>query len=271
MKFDSNQAWQQASAAIAGNREVLLALAGVFFLLPTLVVALLFPQPELAPGMSNEASMKAMSDYYASAMPFMIPAAIVQMAGTLAMLTLFTDRSRPTVGEAIRTGFAAIVPYFLAQMLFALAIGLGGGLLIGIAGATGAAALVAIAVMGVVALVIYGLVRTALVAPVISVEGERNPVAALRRSWALTRGNTARILLFFALVAIAFLIVTIIAMALAGLVLALVAGPEGVRVGGAVISSAVGAVMTLYFVAMIAAVHRQLAGPSREASSEPFE
>ena len=37
MKFDSNGAWLDAMAAVRANRQVLLAVAGVFFLLPTLL------------------------------------------------------------------------------------------------------------------------------------------------------------------------------------------------------------------------------------------
>ena len=40
MKFDSNRAWREASAAASANREVLVAVAGVFFLLPGLASVL---------------------------------------------------------------------------------------------------------------------------------------------------------------------------------------------------------------------------------------
>jgi len=50
-----------------------------------------------------------------------------------------------------------------------------------------------------------------------------------------------------------------------------------VKIGGsknaslAVLSAAMGAAMALYFVAIIAAVHRQLAGPSPEATAGLFD
>jgi hypothetical protein len=269
MKFDSNLAWKQASSAIAANREVLLALSGVFFLLPSLAFGLFFPQPEPAAGQNEQQLLALMGDYYSSAMPFMIPMALVQAAGTLALLTLFTDRSRPTVGEAIRQGIAGIVPYFLAQIM--LGIGVVGGVLLAIGALTGAAALVGLAIAVVVALAIYAAIKTSLVAPIIAVERERNPVAAIRRSWLLTKGNSARIGLFYALVIVVFFVVMMILMALVGIVLALVAGDEIARVVAAVVSSTLGSVMTLYLVGIVAAIHRQLAGPSQEAASAPFE
>ena len=36
MKFDMNAAWREATGMIAANREVLMIVAGVFFLLPSL-------------------------------------------------------------------------------------------------------------------------------------------------------------------------------------------------------------------------------------------
>ena len=46
MRFDSNQAWKDAASAVSANRDVLLALAGVFFVLPSFAFTLLYPQPE---------------------------------------------------------------------------------------------------------------------------------------------------------------------------------------------------------------------------------
>lgn len=269
--FDSSLAWKQASSAIAANRDVVLALAGVFFLLPGLALSLFFPQPEPVVGATPEQMMAQMSDYYLAILPFAIPMVLFQALGTLTLLTLLTDRTRPTVGEAIRMGAAGIIPYFLAQILLGLGGGLVGGTLLAVAAATGSAALGAIGVGALVALFVYVAVRTSLSAPVIAVEGERNPVAALRRSWALTQGNAGRIALFYFLVGLAFLVVIMIASTLIGILLSLLASDHVTMVVMAVVSSAFNALLALYFVAIIAAVHGQLAGPSPEAVSETFE
>lgn len=271
MTFNSNLAWKEASAAIAANRDVLLALAGVFFLLPSLAFGLFFPQPEPAPGLSEQQLMTLMSEYYASAMPVVIPMALVQAAGTLAMLTMLTDRSRPTVGEAIRQGFGGIVPYLLAQLLLGIGLGLAGGVLLAVASVSGIGALVAVAIVAILLAVAYAAIRTSLTGPIIAVERERNPVAALRRSWRLTSGNSARIGVFYLLVVVVFAVLSAVIMAVTGIVLALVAGGEAARIVATVLSAAIGAAMALYFVAMIAAVHRQLAGPSPETAAGLFD
>jgi hypothetical protein len=270
MTFDSNRAWKEASAAVIANRDVLLALAGVFFLLPSLAFALLMPAPEAQPGATPQQAVAAMTAYYAAAAPFLIPMTIVQAAGTLGLLALFTDKRRPTVGEAIRLGFVGLLPYIGVQLLLGVALGLGFAVLGGIAAASGVQALVVIVIVGVVLGGGYVVVKTSLAAPIIVVEGVRNPVVALRRSWLLTKGNSVRLALFYLLLAVVSAIIVTIIMAVVGVLATLFAGGEPARVIAAILSSTLGSVMTLYFVAVIAAAHRQLAGPSADRVSETF-
>ncbi|KAG5734223.1 hypothetical protein E4T56_gene12049, partial [Termitomyces sp. T112] len=74
----SNMAWRTAHSAILANRDVLLAMAGVFFLLPRLAFALLMPEPPSAQGMSPAQSMQAIEEFYTRAMPYMIPMILFQ-------------------------------------------------------------------------------------------------------------------------------------------------------------------------------------------------
>ncbi|MBV1917064.1 MAG: glycerophosphoryl diester phosphodiesterase membrane domain-containing protein [Sphingomonadaceae bacterium] len=268
MKFDSNRAWKRATSAISANREVVYALAGVFFLVPGLAMALLFPAPEPTAGLDRDAAMALVSDYYVSILPYLIPMVIFQAAGTLALLTLLTDRGRPTVGEAISMGLKGIIPYVLAQLALGLGIGLVCGALFAL---TTLAGVPAIGLIAAALVFVYAWIKTSLVAPIIAVEGERNPIAALRRSWRLTSSNSARIALFYLLVIIAFSIVILAVTAIVGIVLALFADAYAVGLAGAVITSAFNAVMALYFVAIVAATHHQLAGHSPETVSATFD
>ena len=271
MKFDSNQAWKQAAAQVSANRDVLLALAGVFFLLPSLAVSLLLPQPQPAAGATPEQMVEQAMTAYTSALPFVIPLLLLQALGVLAMLTLFTDRRRPTVGESIKLALTGIVPYVLAQLLLGLAIGLIASALGVIAAVTQSIALVAAMVVVIALVAIWLVVRTSLTAPVIAVEHVRNPLTALQRSWLLTKGNSLRLALFYLLVGIVFLVVIAVVMAIIGILLALVASEGVATTVAAVVSAAMGAAMTVYLIAIIAAVHRQLAGPSAEAVGATFE
>jgi len=270
MKFDSNLAWQQASTAVSANREVVLALAGVFFMLPALGLALIFPAPEPAPGASGEEVMALLSDYFETILPVVVPMVLFQAVGTLGLLTLLTDRKRPTVGEAIGQGLRAVPAYLLAQLIFSIGFGVTGGLLALIGAASGIAAIAAAGMTVAFVLAIYVWIRTSLVGPVIVVEGERNAITALLRSWRLTRNNAGRIGLFYLLVGIAFLVASMVISLVVGILLALLGGAEISKLGEVVVSSGVSAVMTLYFVAIIAATHRQLAGSAPATDSDFF-
>ena len=206
MKFDSSRAWKEASGAISANRDAVFALAGVFFLLPGLVLALFFPQPEPQAGMDEQAIVAMATDYYISILPVLVPTVVVQALGTLALIDLLYLDARPTVGEAIRKGGGGVVAYVLAQILLGLGVGLVGGLVATIFALFGAPVLAAVGIVLAIGVAVYAGVRTSLAGPIIALENERNPVSALRGSWRLTSGHAGRIALFYLLVAVAFII-----------------------------------------------------------------
>lgn len=270
MTFDSNRAWNEASRAVSANKEVVLAIAGVFFLLPQLIFTIFFPAPEMGTGLSEQQVMDAVSAYYASILPVMIPVALCQGLGTLSLLCLLDTDRRPTVGEAIGGGLRGLVPYLLAQILmgFALmAIGLGAAVLFGAIGGTVGA--VAGLLIGLILVIPVG-VRLSLVGPVIAVGKQRNPLLALAASWRLTHGNTARIFGFYALLFLAMMALLILANVVT-LPIALVAPKNIATLVGAGIEAVLGAIMALYFVAVIGQVHRQLSGTPVETLTSPFE
>lgn len=271
MRFDSNQAWKDAASAVTANRDVLLALGGVFFALPSFAFTVFYPQPEPPAGAAAEQLFELMGAFYRQAWPILLAIAAVQMVGTLAMLALFTDRSRPTVGQALAQGVNGLLPVIAAQLLLGMGLGLVALIPLAAAGATGIAAAVALVIVLAGAVMLWAYIRSSLVSPAVMVDGIRNPVAALRRSFELTRGNAGRIAVFFLLLVIAFIIVVGVVSALFGLVVEMIVGGETATTLTALVSSAGEAVMAVYFVAVVAAVHRQLAGPSSDVTAARFE
>jgi hypothetical protein len=271
MKLDSNLAWQDAQAAIKGNREVLLALAGVFFMVPALAFALLYPQPQMPAGASPQQVATMAEGFYRGAFPYMLPMLIAQILGAMAILTLFTDRTRPTVGGAIGHAVIDTIVFLVAMLLFWILCGLVLGLVLGLVSLTGNPALAALAVAASLAVMLYALVRVAMVMPAIAVEGERNPLRALRRGWTLTRGNAARIFLIVLLLFVAYMVITTALSAVGGIAFALALGVKAGQIATAVLTSAAASVFTLYVIAMLAMIHRQLAGTSAEAIGKTFD
>jgi hypothetical protein len=262
MKFDGNLAWKQASAQVTANRDVLIALAGVFLLLPSLALGLLMPQPAPAAGLAPQQLAQMMGIYYLKALPLFIVLLLLQALGTLSMLTLFTDRDRPTVGESIRHGATGIVSYLVAQVVLGFVLAFVALVVVSLSAVSGSKVVVIAVAILVGFAAIYIWARMSLAAPVIAVEGVRNPIAALVRSWKLTAPDVWRLILFYVLVILAFAsVITVITM-LVGIVIALVASGQSALVTGEIVRSILGTAVSVYLVALLAAVHRQLAGPS---------
>ena len=279
MKFNGNLAWQQAIAAVAAHRDVLFAVAGVFFLLPALATGFFLTDVQAMMLTNAQAVPPAAATKF-----FLIGfgAALVQAVGTMTLLALLTDRKRPTVGEAIGIGLravptviAAAVLLMIAMMLATVPVSLLAGLM---AAAAGPAAVVVV-----IALLVgfaYVMTKLSLLLPVIVIDRTFNPVAALLRSWRLTKGNSVRLFFFYLLLFVAYLVIAIVF----GLLFSLFVGGgmAAMQGGGAqagagatlamsLVSGVIGTVASVILTAILAAVHHQLSGPSPDAVSATFE
>lgn len=280
MKFDSNRAWNEAIAAVSANRQVLLPVAGVFFLLPALLssVFLAEAQAEILAGFGKaEVVERIVGENLALFLGFGIGGALIQGLGYLAVMALVGDRTRPTVGQAIvdaRRALPTLAGAFLIAMtgMFVatlVLVGLLASLLAVVAG-VGIASVVAAGAAGM--LMVYVSVKLSLVVPVVVAEGVRNPVVAMIRSWQLTRRNSIRLCGFFALLTIGYVAISFVAaLALIGPVALLAGEGQVLTLFSGVVSSTIGAVASVVLVSVLAHVHRQLAGPWSAATSQTFE
>jgi hypothetical protein len=265
-RFDSNRAWQDASSAVSANRDMLIALAGVFLVLPAFAITVLNPPPEPPTGADFKAVLEMLGTYFKAAWPGYLLVGLINTIGTMAALALFGHASRPTVGQAITQGLTtapvAIVVQILQGFLLTGAIMLPSALL-AMAGSPGLAALGILIGVG---LAIYLAVRLCLANAVIAIDGLRNPIAALQRSFALTRANVGRLLVFFVLLVLAFVISLQLLQLLIGLLAELLAGGEAAKLIAALTGSILSAAMTVYLLAATAASHRQLTGSAAQQS-----
>jgi hypothetical protein len=279
MKFDSNRAWREASAAASANREVLVAVAGVFFLLPGLASVLFLSdfQADMMANFGNpDAAERIMEGMTGPVVGFGLISFLLQAIGYLAMLALLTDRTRPTVGEAIGAAIkalpvviGAVLLFFGGYMLAIVVLAVLAGVLAQVAGLGAVAVLMG---LGLIGGVVYAGVRLSLVLPVIVIDRVHNPVAALARSWRLTRGNSMRLLAFYLLLGLAYLVIVMVVGMMSMTLATLVAGQGKVSmlIGG-LVTGVVGAAASALFTAILAAIHRQLAGPSAEAIGATFD
>lgn len=283
MKFDGNRAWNDAVRAVSANREVLLVLAGVFFFLPGLVAALFLSgfQAEMANSVAavmaapkNPAALQQMMHAYADIAPYFLLLLLVQTLGYMAMLALLTDARRPTVGEAMAIGARSLPPligtiliFFLGYVLASLPMGL--VLMACVAGLgpqLGAAIGITIDMVAMLLMV----TRLSLTLPVIVIERLHRPFSALQRSWQITSGSTLRLLAFYMMLGIAYIVISIALSALLKLLTAMTGTGPGFALISGGIGGITGAITSIVLTAILAAVHHQLSGPSRGAVSETF-
>ena len=271
MKFDMGLAWRDAMAMLKANREVMLIVSGVFFFLPSLAAVLLLPDMQPPKGGSAQQTEQFLMEFYLRNGPIFVVMGLIQAVGLIALLALLRDDTKPTVGDALKTGLIGLLPYIGTQLLIALALAaIVGGAIAGPA-AMGLGIVAGILAVVAVPIIVYVLIKLSLILPVIAIEKVMNPVALVKRSWALTKGNSLRILAFYILLGIVFMVISLIVGMVFGLALALLGQGTAYLIANGIISGALGAVATMIFASVLAAVHRQLAGPSTGNISRTFE
>jgi hypothetical protein len=270
MKFDSSQAWREALAAVQANREVLLTLGGVFFLLPGLVATLMLSDLQeqlIASFGSPAATERLMQGQWGKFAGIGLLSFVVQTVGYASVLALLTDSDRPTVGQALRIAVRALPVAIGAALLFFCAYMLATGLFAAVAAIlgklSGLAILVAILVAIFVCLLVAALVRVSLTLPVIIMDKVFNPMAALMRSWHLTKGHALGILLFYIVLLVVYLVIILLLGGGISALAVLLLGKGTVALWVSALASGVlGALASVLFSAVLAAIHRQLAGSS---------
>lgn len=268
MKFDGNLAWKQSTTAVAGNRELLLALAGVFFFLPSFALIMLIKQPQVPPGATPQQMLAILEPFVAATVPWFLLGSVIQALGQLTLIGLFARGGRPTVGEALREGGRALPSYIVVQFLTGFVVTSVLLLAMAIGGAVSPVLGFALAIYFVCQA--YGRILTA--PAVLVLERRLNPFAALIRAVALSRGNGFRIGNFLFLLVIALGVGFVVLTILIGILAALTMG-EGrtAEIVTGFVSSALTAVGLAYFVAITVAIYRQLVDPAPETASAPFE
>lgn len=274
MTFDSNRAWQDAMAAVRANREVLLALGGVFFLLPTLLSTVFLSDIQtriLENASKAEVLDKLVRENMGMLLGFGLGGMAVQLIGYVAVMALLSDRRRPTVGETIATGLRGLPTLLLAGLVFSAAALAVSTLLSAILGSLLGMVGAGIAVFVLLVLLTYASIKLSLTMPVVVNEGLRNPVAALARSWRLTRGNSLRLFGFYSLLFLGYMAIALVAtfVIVGPALLVLGQGPASLLATG-MVTGAVGAAANVILTAVLAQAHRQLAGTAPDAA-QTFE
>jgi hypothetical protein len=291
MRFDSTRAWNEATGWIRANLNVLTPLAGIFLLVPALgmnwfttdlQLAMQQATAEVTPGeMPTEVlGLTAKLVGIAFAM------GIFQSIGTMAMLALYSDQARPTVGEALAlslrclpTSIGAMLVLLVAGMIAGIPVLLVIGLVAALLGTVAGPVVAALVPLLLVAVILVVVVRFIVLSPAIVIDGNMNPVAAIGRSWNLTKGHTLSLAFFLFLLVVAYLVIFLAAQALVGLALGVGAMSDAVQMANAgtgaqiaigLVLGALGAVASLIWTGLTGAIHSQLSGTGAGKLSDTF-
>lgn len=272
MKLDLNAAWDQAVRLISMNREVMIVLGGVFFFLPYVLFALGVPMPDFQAaagpaGEDSRALMAVMNGFIAQYWWALLLLSLIQTIGAVAVMAVLGDPARPTVGAAMSRGFRFLLPSVGVQILTSLAVFMALVLAILIGALTGSQAIAATMAAFSIPVIVWLMTRLSLASPSVAIERIANPVAALRRSWRLTSDTGLRLLAFFVLLFIAFVVISQVIGLVIRLLTALPTAEIGTIVGG-LLEGLVYAALTMIYYGILASVHRQLARAERTSSPE---
>ena len=271
MKLDMGRAWNDALSLLRGNQQVVLIVAGVFFFLPNLALTLLMPETigqaetRVAGEPDIGAVLQTAATLYGEIWWQIALISLLSAIGMLGLLALLTDHNRPTVGEALKAGLVYLLPYIGAQILIGLMVGLIVLVPVAVGVAAGAGAGALLGILAFVA-ILYVYTKFSLTVPVIVVEEVMTPLRALGRSWALTKGNSVRLFLFYVLIFIVFFVVAMV-LGIVGGAIGLVAGEDVNIVVSGLIGAAANMVGITLYLAVLAAVHRQLSGAARDVGA----
>jgi hypothetical protein len=247
MKFSYSAIWADVMALLKRHGALVAAIAGVFLFLPALLLGYFAPLP---PAEEGRNMIEAITAHYRENAHWFLLISFVSMIGTLGIMYL-VFRPNVTVGGAIAAGAAMFPFYFIASFLASFLIGIG---------------LLLFLVPG-----IYLFGRLAPLAAVMAAENLRNPIEALRRTWAVTRGKGWAVIGIFLLVGLAGAVLVSVATSILGIIIALALPRELAHFLNLLISTSATTALQVVLILLYAAVYRALVAGAGQAPAADGE
>jgi hypothetical protein len=200
----------------------------------------------------------------------------IAVAANAAQVTIASHLRKPSVGDAVNNGFRSALPLLgafvlllIAYFVIALVLCLLVGVLAGASG-SGAVGMVLFALFG--AALAYVATKLSMLVPVVALDGERNPINAISKSWSMTNGKVLPVLGTYLVFIVA--LVVVIGIFVAVLVMPTMAGgaTPGFGMIAAIFLFYILAIIgiTIYASSLTAAVHQQLSGQSVQDATNTF-
>ncbi len=282
MDFDMNRTWTQAVALVGANFQLLAVMAGIFLLLPSALFYV--AMPDLLTSLQETDDPDLMMSMLAESMEPLIGygvlALLAQVIGYLGMIALMGD-DRPTVGEALKRALSMTPSAIGATLLLALAyiavavilsllLGLVIAVLASVAGNGLTTASTFLGVAAMLVAVVYVITRFTLTMPAIMLDGLANPVKAMMRSWQLTKRHAMKIFVFYALLFVSYLVISLLLGSIFGLVAVAFGGGTGSALVLGLANGMIGAGVAMVFSGILVSMYQQLSGVSAQRIDDTF-
>jgi len=282
MEFDMNRTWTQAVALVGANFQLLAVMAGIFLLLPSALFYVAMPDllTSLQGTEDPDLMLSMLEESAGPLVGYGLLAMLAQIIGYLGMISLMGD-DRPTVGEALKraltmtpSAIGATLLLIVAYILVAFALSLVLGLIVAAVGAlAGEGAVVALSFLSIIATLValvYVITRFTLTMPAIALDGLANPVKAVMRSWQLTKRNAMKIFVFYALLFVSYIVISLLLGSVFGLVALAFGGGTGSALVLGLLNGVIGATVAMVFSGVLVSMHQQLSGVSSQRIEDTF-
>ncbi len=240
MKLNYMECWSGAMAILRDHKEAILAIAGVFLFLPTLLMAQFIGQPNLEGTEDLNAITAAYSTFFGeNAFAIIASNLLISFGGFVIYFTIAPSHSG-TVADDLGKALRLFLIFLIANILTGLAT-FAGILLFIIPG-------------------LYVACRLILVPIIIADHGERNPLEALKKSWESTEDNGFSILLLVLMIAVIGAITVGVIQMIIGVIIGLATGGAGWPLIENLVSALGGTALQILFTVLIGSIYYQLTG-----------
>ncbi len=240
MKLNYMECWSGAMAILRDHKEAILAIAGVFLFLPTLLMAQFVGQPNLEGTEDLNAITAAYSTFFSeNAFAIIASNLLISFGGFVIYFTIAPSHSG-TVADDLGKALRLFLIFLIANILTGLAT-FAGILLFIIPG-------------------LYVACRLILVPIIIADLSERNPLEALKKSWESTKDNGFSILLLVLMIAVIGAITVGVIQMIIGVIIGLATGGAGWPLIENLVSALGGSALQILFTVLIGSIYYQLTG-----------
>jgi hypothetical protein len=236
--IDYMAVWNDAMALLRTHQEAVLALAGILLFLPSWIAQFFCGSPDIVNGMSMQQMVTAQQEYLIANWTILLPTGIVSLFGMATIYVILIRKDLSKIGDALPLALSFMVAYFVLQIATGMVI---------------AASLLVLVIPG-----LYVLARFWLATAILPDPANRGILAALKRSWNLTRGagwKAVGLAVIIMIVAFACYIVVLI---IVGSVLKLLTGGAGLPFVETAFSALMGTVINIVIYAVTVALLRHL-------------